>query len=287
MKAFVLACSPLLAAGAATAGVTVQMLDHGKLQTFQVEGNKMRIDDWEGRGRTLTFDGDAKILRIFDTRSRTYGESNAADMRQQGEKLKQQMAQAKASMEKEMASLPPEQRKAMEEMMRKMGGGSQAEEKQAERKYKPTGEKKGIAGQRCEVYRVIEGKSSDEEQCIVPWSAGVLKKDDLKALESFADFWGEAVSGMGVTRQQMRMQFDAMRSAPGFPAQTVDLSDGRRQVQSEMKSLARAGIPAEKFLVPPGYKKAGSAIGLMMSEGEDQKGRAAPADEEDDDAEKK
>jgi len=283
VKAFVLACSPLLAAGAAAAGVTVQMLEHGKLQTVQIDGNKMRVDDWEGRGRALTFDGDAKILRIFDSKSRTYGESNSADMRQQGEKFKQQMSQARASMEKEMASLPPEQRKAMEEMMRKTGDGSQPEEKQAEKKYRPTGEKKAIAGQRCEVYRVIEGGNSDEEQCIIPWSAGVVKKDDLKALESFADFWGEVVSGMGMTRQELHMQFEALRSAPGFPAQTAELqSDGRRDVRNEIKSISRASIAADKFLVPPGYKKVGSAIGLMMSEGSDQKSQAAPPEEEDD-----
>lgn len=286
MKAFALACCALLAAGAATAGVTVQMLDHGKLQTIQIDGNKMRVDDWEGRGRVLTFDGDAKILRIFDTKSRSYGESNSADMRQQGEKFKKQMAEARASMEKEMASLPPEQRKAMEEMMRKTGGGSQPQVKQPEKKYQPTGEKKTIAGQRCEVYRVIEGGDSDEEQCLVPWSAGLVKKDDLKVLESFADFWGEALSGMGISRQEMHMQFDAMRSAPGFPAQTADLSDGKRQVRSEIKSVSRASISADKFLVPPGYKKAGSAIGLMTSEGEGQKSQAEPQEEEDD-AEKK
>ncbi len=275
----------LLAAFAAHAGVTAQMSEQGRVQTVYCEGNKMRVDGVDERGRIMIFEGDSKTLIMLDPAKRTYGESTEADMRQQGQMLKQQMADAKAQMEKQMASMSPEQRKQMKEAMSKWGAGGETEAKLPEKKYQSTGVKKTIAGQRCEVYRV-SGGGAEEEQCFIPWSAGVVKKDDLKAMDSLWDFLAQVSAGMGMSSTRARSGFDDLRAAPGIPAQTAEVEGGERRVRSELKIISRGSIPADKFRVPPAFKKTGRAIEFGESAGH---GRP-PQDEQppaEDDADKK
>lgn len=258
---------------AARAGLTVQMQQEGRLQTIATEGNRMRIDNADNEARILIFDGDKKVLITIDPQKRTYAEITEADVRKAGERMRQQMEKMRAEAEKQIASLPPEQRKQMEQMLQRGVNGMPIADF-PEAKYQPTGQRKTIAGIACQVYRVTREGLYTHEECLIPWGSQ-LKKEDLKAFESFSDFMSLAFSGKEHAR--FRQGFEEIMPAPGFPVQIVDVGEGR-QVQEELKRLSRGGVPAEMFKTPAGFTKVSAdEMGILgLGQGRKTAPRARP-----------
>ena len=245
----------LLVPAAAYAGVSATIAEKQRTNTLFVEGNRLRIE--EGK-RILIFDGDAKQLITIDPAKHTYGVSTEADMKALGARYRPQMEAAEAQMRKQMEKMPPEQRKQMEEMLRRSGlqSGQSTEPAKVETRYEPTGAKRTVAGHSCQMYRVVENESP-EEQCLLPWSAGVIKKDDLEVFNSFGRFMSQVYVGMGreVPKEVREGMLGDLARAPGAPL--LRLRDG--EVVSEVKKLERGTISADKFAVPAGYTKTGQA----------------------------
>ncbi len=107
------------------------------------------------------------------------------------------------------------------------------------------------------MYRVVEDGSSDEEQCLIPWSAGVVKKGDLEVFNSFASFMSQMFVGTGAEapKELGEQALGNLTHAPGVPA--LRLHHG--EVVGELKKLERGQLPGDKFAVPAGYTKVGQA----------------------------
>jgi len=255
MRARILPAVLLLVPAAAHSGVSATIAEKQRTSTLFVEGSRLRIEDGN---RILIFDGDAKRLVTIDPAKHTYGVSTEADMKAMGAKYRPQMEAAEAEMRKRMEKMTPEQRKQMEELLRKSGfqGGQPTEPAKVETRYEPTGAKRTVAGHACQMYRVTQGESP-EEQCLLPWSAGVVKKEDLEVFNSFGRFMSQIYVGMGreLPKEVREGVLGDLAHAPGAPL--LRLRDG--EVVSEVKKLERGTISADKFAVPAGYTKMGQA----------------------------
>lgn len=240
---------------AAYSGVSATIAEKQRTNTFFTEGNRLRIE--EGK-RILIFDGDSKRLITIDPAKHTYGVSTEADMKALGAKYRGQMEAAEAEMRKAMEKMPPEQRKQMQEMLSRSGNqtGQAMEPPKVQTRYEPTGAKRTVAGHSCQMYRVVENESP-EEQCLLPWSAGVIKKDELEVFNSLARFMSEVYVGMGreVPKEVREGVLGDLARAPGAPL--LRLRDG--EVVSEVKKLERGPVAGDKFAVPAGYTKTGQA----------------------------
>jgi len=249
----------LFVPAAAYSGVTATMVEGKKTNTFFIEGNRLRMED----GKRITiFDGDAKRLITIDPAKRTYGVSTEADMKAMGAKYRAQMQAAGDQMRKQMEKMPPEQRKKLQDILDRApsSGGESArpmEHGKGETHYQATGAKRTVAGYSCEMYRVVEDGSSDEEQCLIPWSAGVVKKSDLDVLKSFASFMSQMFVGMGgdAPKDLGERALGDLARAPGVPALRLR---GGEEV-GELKRLERGPVLGDKFAVPAGYTKVGQA----------------------------
>ncbi len=261
-------CIALVAmSGAAEAGITVKSVDdRGAASVISIEGNRLRIDDAR---QVLIYDGDKKELINADPRKHTYSSGNENDMKRMGADMKKQMEASQAEMRKQMASMPPEQRKQMEEAQKQMQqsagssvGGKAGRPTHASArepvKYEPLGEKKQIAGHSCDLYRVVRGHGSTEKACFIPWGEGVVKKDELKVFDNFADFMGVMTESMGGSREDSRGGWSReLRDAPGLPALIVGAS-GKTTMQ--LKSIERGPIGTDKFSPPTGYQKSSKGM---------------------------
>jgi Domain of unknown function (DUF4412) len=248
----------LAMSAASQAGITIKSVDgQGETSTILVDGNRLRI---EGK-QVLIFDGDKKELITVDPEKRAYSIGTESDMKKMGADVKNQMEGAQVEMRKQMATMPPEQRKQMEEAMKQMGqsGGGKsgrppkngAPEKVT---YEPLGEKKQVAGQSCDLYRVVRGGHGGTEQtCFIPWSSGTVKKDELKAFDGFAKFMAVLTESMGGSSDEAKGQWSReLRDAPGLPALILG-APGKTKMK--LTSIERGPIDADKFSPPAGYRK--------------------------------
>jgi hypothetical protein len=175
------------------------------------------------------------------------------------------MEAAQAQLRKQMESMPPEQRKQMEEVQKQMerSAGSSGKPGRSARssepvKYEPLGQKKQIAGHSCELYRIVRGAGGTEKACLIPWSAGAVKKDELKVFDSLGNFMAVMTESMGASPGEARNEWTThLREAPGLPALITDAA-GKPTMQLE--SIERGAIDANKFRPPAGYKKSSKGM---------------------------
>lgn len=259
-------------AGAAHAGVSWQMdRQRGAEITtaaVYVEGDDLRMEsgDRQAGSPVVLYNAVTKKMTVLRPEQRSYMEMGEADMKRMRAQMSGQMEAARAQMEARMKGMPPEQRKMVEQMMAQSGmapGGASAApapEKEPEWTFQATGQKKTISGFPCEVYRVLEGGALKEEDCLSPWSKGVVTKDDILVLLRFAESMTALMSGIGgpAMRQQVSASLNRVHRFPGFPIQRVRAAAAGAPDAGEtetLKKLERKALPASLFTVPPGFTR--------------------------------
>ena len=227
---------------AARAGLVITMEEPSGPSTFEVEGKKMRIEGGSEGKHTMIFDGAAQKLYQLDPGQKTYSETTQAD------------AKAVASQLKDMlAKLPPEQRAKAEETLKlrtdKVTGDPT--------RYEATGKHDKVAGFACDRYRVVRQGKTEEEGCFIPWSAGVVSKDDLAPLIEFGRFMDEFMASAygGARGGRPHGIADELQRAPGFPAAVERVAGGKTEARHRLTSLKRTSVPADQFAVPAGWSK--------------------------------
>jgi hypothetical protein len=235
----------LAAAAPARAGVTATFQAKGHpLTTVQVEGNRARVDD----GKEITiFDGDARKLVTLRPAERSYVEVTEAELRAQGARLRGEMEALKAR-------LGPEQRAQLEAATDKAKGKGKERPKPA---FEATGRKDRVAGQACEVYRQIADGKPVQELCLIPWSAGLVTREDLAAFEKMSQLLMTVLEEAGGASDLLRDTRASLAAMPGFPARTVEIDEqGKAGEPEELVKVVRGPLPPGTFAVPPGYTRA-------------------------------
>jgi uncharacterized protein DUF4412 len=246
------AAAPLLAGGRAQAAVTLVMQRGASAtSTLYVDGDKMRIENVGGaQEHVVIIDAAGKRMLMLNDADKSYTEVTEADMKRFGE----MMTTKRAEMAERMKSMPPEQRKRMEQAL---GGGSQ---KPPELKFERLGQKKSVNGFSCDMYRVLSDAKPKEEDCIAPWSSSVLQRSDFAGLRKFAEDMAKDTGATGAGGgRQMFEQFDKY---PGFPVTRHPL-DPNEHEDEQLKSVKRGSIPAASFAVPTGFTKKESPMGAF------------------------
>lgn len=238
-------CASLAAAAPARAGITATFQASGHpTTTVQVEGNRARVDD----GKEVTiFDGETRRLVTLRPADRTYVEVTEAELRAQGARLRGEMEALKAS-------LGPEQRAQLEAAIGKAKGKGKERPRPV---FQPTGKKDKVAGHACDGYReLVEGKPV-QELCLIPWSPGVVTREDLAAFERMSQLLMTVLEEVGGASDLLKDTRASLAAMPGFPARTVEIDEqGKAGEPEELVKLTRGPIPAAAFAIPPGYARA-------------------------------
>ncbi len=235
--------------------------------TVYADGDRLRIDnparEAGGRATTILLDAAGKRFVTLDESNKTYTEVTEEDMK----RMRGQMDAMRAQMQDRLKSMPPEQRKKMEELMGQRGGamsgsGSGSAAKPREWSFESLGQKKTINGFSCELFRVnVDGKPR-EEDCISPWSAGLVKREDFSGLQKFGEEMSKQLGGGdGERAGGPFLRFD---KAPGLPISRVPIeSDGKRGEEEQIKSIKRGALAPALFAIPAGFTKKELPVGPM------------------------
>jgi len=197
----------------------------------------MKVVNPDGKALIIRADQD-KFINVDNT-ERTYQEMTFAELRAAGEVMRRKMEAAKAKLEKQMKSMPPEQRAQMEKMVPKIPGGDSGK---AAVVVKKTDETKTIAGYTCAKYVATE----DGKTVMTLWTT-----KDVKGFDALRDDWLTFQKRVaGSNRAVGAAVVDAYSKIEGFPMETV-IGD----VTTQVTKVESRNIPASEFEVPAGYKK--------------------------------
>ena len=255
----------LLVSARARAGVTITVQRGADApSTVYVEGDRMRMDTPErmeaGQNMhvsAIILDGPAKRMIMLDDKNKTWSEMTEEDRK----RIRAQVEAMRAQMQERLKSMPPDQRKRMEEMMGPLEGG---DAKPRDWKFEATGQKKSVNGMACQMYRVTEDGKLLEQQCVSPWSAGLVKKTDFAGVAKISqEMFQGMTGGAGAARGGGANMLAQIQKAPGIPISRVPMhADGTPGEEEQIKSIKRGGVSASMFAVPSGYAKKDLPMGM-------------------------
>jgi len=219
--------------------------------TIQLDANHMRTEmaGRTGGQNTFVFDGVKQTMYIIDDAKESYSEITKEDL-----------DRVAAQMRGMMANLPEEQRKQIEAMMARRGGGAAIPGAAAP---KPTFKKVGtdkVGKWPCDKYEGYEGDKKTSEVCTVAPTALGLTASDFDVTKQFAKFFSGIMPQMANNVFSLGSLED--RGFVGLPIRTISYAaDGNVTSIQELTDITHQNIPDSTFAPPRGYAKQASPFG--------------------------
>lgn len=244
-------------ASALHAGVVLQIEHHDLVngeqtrQTMQIDGHRMRIDYPGVEGETsMLFDGNRQALLYINHADRSYVEMTAESMK----RMVSGMSAAMEQMEQQMANMPPEQRRQMEEMMKRQGLGGPGAAKRPPIEVRKTSETQTLEGHKCRRYDLYHGAQKEGEAWVADWASVGLEKDTFAGMEDlrgmFEQLWQVMPAGVGEANP-----FEAFDKLPGFPLLMRHSKGDRVLREAKVRGIDQQPMDAARFSPPAGYRQ--------------------------------
>ena len=261
MKRIALYLLGTCAAGAASAGVYVEMVEQDLVtnqsslaQKMYVQGGLGRFVDEEGRATLIKND----TLYIVDDADKSYVIFDKAAMELLAKKLNAGIER----MKEQMAKLPPDQRAQMEQALAAQMPGFSGEPKQATVEVIDTGKSDTVEGRSCRLWDMKRNGELDEQLCVVPYTALPGNEDFQQIFANFAKVFEEMAKSVPMLAGDMDREFAAQARVKGFPVRTRAYEGGKLGDRAQiMKVWREEKMPASTFEVPAGYKQTQVKLG--------------------------
>jgi len=239
------------------AGIMIEVATRGPgdskketISTMRAELDRLSV---RNEGMWGIFRSDKQVMWLVTPKEGKYTEVSAADMKQ----LDEQLSGAMADVQKQLASLPPEQRAMAEKAMgSKLPGQSEeaATESPAPLSYKATGKTQKINKHLCKSYDLMQGDKKVCEAWLADWKEFGLRLEDFKVFGDFAAFTSSLT---GPLAKQLGTGFEqtfTKEYVPGLPIRTITQTASGPFV-TEIKKIEKQEIAASEFEPPTGLKK--------------------------------
>jgi len=243
------------AAWQAQAGTVIQQVERAvgnpqarQTVTIYLDAGKMRVEgENPGQGKyLLIFDESKQVMWMADLGKNTYMEITKAQV----EQMANQMGQMMAQMQQAMASVPPEQRAMVEQMMRGRMGGAAAPPQITVRDKGASGT---VAQFTCKKWDVLTNGQVTQEVCAADPSQIKLDASAYETFKAVAEFYAPLRNmipqGSGWSAP------NAMEEIGGFPVQTVAYENGRPTSEWVLQSVEERTVDAGQFTLPPNLRK--------------------------------
>lgn len=212
-----------------------------KESTVYVSGSKVRLDmplETKGSGYVIV-DLDKGLTWFVVPAEQRYIEWSETDAKAIGDK----MAQMKKMMDERMASLPPEQRKQVEAMVKNMQLPEDDAKPQPTVAITPLGKEKTINGMDAKAFKAVE-----ENATVIAW----VTSDQPELNEALLTVARrmEKLTPANMRRENVRHQLQEK----GLPVMVQNRSPGRYRVE-EILSVEEGPVDATLFALPKDFTK--------------------------------
>lgn len=236
------------------------VLADARIEFRQVEGDtpvlgsilighgKVRVDSdpWN----SVIFDPAGETLWLLDHEERRFSRMTRADL----DRLGASLGQAMSRLDEALASVPPEVRAQMQDVIGGLLPGGRPGSGEPMLRMRETGQTLRVAGKSCRVFETVVMGQRVGETCLADLTAlddlGAAERRTLEQVMRMSEAWMEPLAASPIGRAIDMGFFRANR----VPLRATDLEGGRRHT-SELAGIARAPIAAETFRVPSGYRE--------------------------------
>ena len=241
--------------------VKMKGVDGNSPQRLFLQGNRLKVTTTEGTRTTqaMVMDLDAQTITQIDYTQRTFTTATAkeyADLMRQGfQAMSEQMGQMK-ELEEQLKSLPPEQRRAVEAMMKQMQQSAAGASKQPEDcvpdkvDVKSTGKRMTVAGYDASGYQVFSNGDFDSEVFIAP-AITAAREIDPKKLERMVSEMMKAVPQCPPRGRMFGSDPMWKLMKDGYPVRSV----GKDGATTEVVKAESRSLGANEFEPPTGFAR--------------------------------
>jgi hypothetical protein len=214
---------------------------------IQIEAKRMRAESTGATGgkQIVMFDSAKQVMTLVDPERKSYTEITQAEV----EKLSAQVSGAMAQMQQQMASLPPEQRAAIEAMMKKSGAPTGTPAKKTQ--YRKVGTDT-VGKWKCDKYDGYDGETKTSEICTVDPKVLGFAATDLEISKQLAAFFSKLAPQRA--DQMFAIGTPEVQGYSGVPVRQMITIAGR-QITSEITEVSRQNFSDASYQVPAGYAK--------------------------------
>ena len=241
-----------------------------ELNTVSITEHKLRVESTGAAAAhsTIIYRGDLQEIWMVDNAKHVctvFNKDSMKEIQSSLEQTKPQMTEMKKEMDKQMASLPPEQRKQIEAMMKSAGNPMAA----APAKPPPTsevknsGERKTIDGHSCLRYDLIVGGAKEEEIWTTDWAGAGVNQQYFAVVQEMAQMMEDAFKDLpGFQDYAQSGPFSGYAKIDGFPMLARRFERGVATQETKFKSAEARTVEASSFELPAGYTKRGIMDGM-------------------------
>jgi len=255
----VLASAVLLCVSSvANAGVVMDMVTRDASGTvterakIYAQSDKVRMEEG-GNGdaeATMIFLGDRFIY--VDHSDKTYVVMDEAML----DEVSAKMNEAMKEMEAQLASMPPEQRAMVEQMMKGEMQGMMAQ--QGEEAPAPRVEATGSGTWQsydCQEYAVFEGGEKTQQICAAALDDVDGADEVIEAFRNMAAYISKMTESMPMQPAGQLNPGELMDQIDGFPVHTVDYENGKIVREASLDSVLEQDLDEALFSAPAGYRQ--------------------------------
>lgn len=232
--------------------------------TMYVDGDRVRIE-----GTNATKDGDMEAIVLFrpqpesfvylDAGEKSYTEMTRDDVKRVGAAIDT----ARKQMQAQLAKMPPEQRKVIEQAMAGMGTEALLKPQAPKTPLEPAkavanGSTDKVADRACKGYDVTRGGKKIAEACVAPWSDLGMSAKDVDGLRKMTTFQQQMLSEVnfeGLQAAPGAEAFEVIDQINGFPLRIKTGMNGKRPMSMKVVKIERKDVDPKLFQVPQGWTK--------------------------------
>ena len=226
----------------------------GKIDS-KTKGNNFRMDFYENGQNlegSMIYNGDRKEMMMLDHKQKVYTVLDQESMTAIGNQLQSAMKEMEAAMK----DMSPEQREAMEKMMK--GNIPGMGEEYVEPVLKKSGSAK-VNKYSCTNYDVYKGEEKTREICVADWGqieGGDEMQTVMTEMSEFLKQMSEAFSSMPGSQARFEENiFNQLKKLGGFPVQTISFKNGEEVSKSALVSSKKTDVSAALMEPPADYKR--------------------------------
>lgn len=220
-----------------------------KINTIQIKADKVRSQNEQSANYTL-FDGQQNILYNIDTEKKQYTKVALDGVKKMAQEAEQLQAQMREKITKDMANLPEEQRKVVEQRLANFEAKQKAPAPAVV--AQKTAQTISVNNIPCTIYQVSIGGKPSRESCI---SAQAIPANDLKTLQAMFGFMNQMSQYSAQIRGEKTPDFANLPSySLGLAVRIQALPNGMKSgMKSELMRIQQADLDHEVFTIPSDY----------------------------------
>ena len=245
--------SPLAFAGVVMDLVTMNAsgLETDRTRIY-AQGEMIRMDEVSGdeAAGSMIFLGNEFLY--VDHQDKSYIVMDEAML----DEVSTQISDAMKQMEAQLASMPPEQRAMMEQMMKGQMQGMTAQ--QAPSPSAPRVEAKGSGewkSYNCRQYAVYEGAEKVQDICAAQLDDVDGADDVIETFRNMAAYMTKMTESMPMGSDDRINPGELMDEIDGFPVHTIDYENGAVVGETSLDSVTEQDLDEGMFAAPEGYRR--------------------------------